>query len=152
MTRVIFVNNKSLLLCRCVYLSACVTVVVQLLSYVLTLCDPTDCSLPGSSVHGTSQARILERVAISFSRGSSQPRAQTLVSCLAGGFFTTEPPRKSLHTDINKDRQQSRCRYIPLALFLWRTLSNIFPFTYSQRPAPSWSNILLPFMQLHIFQ
>ena len=45
----------------------------QLLSRV-RLCDPTDCSLPGSSVHGISQAAILEWVAISFSRGSSQPR------------------------------------------------------------------------------
>ena len=41
-----------------------------------------------------SQARILERVAISFSRGSSQPRPWTHVSCLAGRFFTTEPPGK----------------------------------------------------------
>ena len=40
----------------------------------LTLCDPMDCSLPGSSIHGIFQARILEWVAISFSRGSSQPR------------------------------------------------------------------------------
>ena len=45
-----------------------------------TLCDPKDCSLPGSSVHGISQARILEWVAISFSRGSSQPRDQTHIS------------------------------------------------------------------------
>ena len=45
------------------------------------LCDPMDCSPPGSSVHGISQARILERVAISSSRGSSQPRNQTCVSC-----------------------------------------------------------------------
>ena len=43
----------------------------------LTLCDPMDCNLPGSSVHGILQARILEWVAISFSRGSSQPRDQT---------------------------------------------------------------------------
>ena len=42
-----------------------------------TLCDPMDCSLPGSSVHGIFQARVLEWVAISFSRGSSQPRDQT---------------------------------------------------------------------------
>ena len=42
-----------------------------------TLCDPMDCSLPGSSVHGISQARILEWVAIPFSRGSPQPRDQT---------------------------------------------------------------------------
>ena len=47
-----------------------------------------DFRLPGSSVHGISQARILECVAISFSRGSSQPRDQTWVSCTAGRFFT----------------------------------------------------------------
>ena len=41
-----------------------------------TLCDPMDCSLPGSSIHGISQARILEWVAISFSKGSSRPRDQ----------------------------------------------------------------------------
>ena len=46
-----------------------------------TLCDPMDCSTPGSSVQGISQARILERVAISFSRGSSRPRDRTHVSC-----------------------------------------------------------------------
>ena len=46
------------------------------------LCDPTDCSPPGSSVRGISQARIVEWVAISFSRGSSQPRDQTSVSKL----------------------------------------------------------------------
>ena len=45
------------------------------------LCDPMDCSLPGSSVHGISQARIREWIAISFSRGSSQPGAHTQVSC-----------------------------------------------------------------------
>ena len=44
------------------------------------LCDPVDCSLPGSSVHGILQARILEWVAVSSSRGSSQPRDQALVS------------------------------------------------------------------------
>ena len=49
-------------------------------------------SPPGSSVHGISQARILECVAIPFSRGSSQPRERTRISCIAGGFFTTEPP------------------------------------------------------------
>ena len=53
-----------------------------------TLCDPMDCSLPGSSAHGVLQARILDWVAIPFSRGSSQPRDQTQVSHIAGGFFT----------------------------------------------------------------
>ena len=52
------------------------------------LCDPMDCSPPGSSVHGISQARILEWVAIPFSRGSSRPRVWTWVSCIAGRFFT----------------------------------------------------------------
>ena len=53
-----------------------------------TLVDPKDCSLPGSSVHGILQARILEWVAISSSRSSSQPRNPTQVSCIAGRFFT----------------------------------------------------------------
>ena len=54
--------------------------------------QPVDCSLPGSSVHGILQARILERVAMPSSRGSSNPRNQTHISCIsyiAGGFFTT---------------------------------------------------------------
>ena len=53
-----------------------------------------DCSKPGSSVQWSFQARILEWVAISFSRGSSQPRDHTYVSCLAGRFLTNEPPEK----------------------------------------------------------
>ena len=53
----------------------------------LTLGDPMDCSLPGSSVHGILPARILEWVAISFSRGSSLPRDQTWVSRLRGRSF-----------------------------------------------------------------
>ena len=52
-----------------------------------TLCDPMDCSLPAFSVHGILQARILEWVTISFSRGSSQPRDRTRVSCLGGRRF-----------------------------------------------------------------
>ena len=54
----------------------------------LTLCDPTDCSPSGSSVHGILQARVLEWVTISFSRGSSQPRDWTWVSRIAGRHFT----------------------------------------------------------------
>ena len=52
-----------------------------------TLCDPMDCSLPDSSVHGILQGRILEWVAISFSRGSSPPRDWTRVSCTAGWLY-----------------------------------------------------------------
>ena len=47
----------------------------------LTLCDPMDCTLPGSPVHGISQARTVEWIAISFFRGTSQPKDQTQVSC-----------------------------------------------------------------------
>ena len=63
----------------------------------LTLCDPMDCSPPGSSVPGILQASILEWVAFPFSRGSSRPRDRTRVSRIAGrGFLTSEPPGKPL--------------------------------------------------------
>ena len=64
-------------------------VLAKSLQSCLTLWNPIDHSLSGSSVHGILQARILEWVAILFSRGSSQPRDRTWVSCIAGGFFTT---------------------------------------------------------------
>ena len=73
--------------CCCLVIKSC-----------LTLCDPMDGSPPVSSAHGISQARILEWVAISFSKGSSQPRNRTRVSCLADGFFTSEPSGKPLNT------------------------------------------------------
>ena len=58
----------------------------QSLSHV-RLCNSADCVLPGSLVHGTPQAGTLQCVAFPFSRGSSQPRDQTQLSCMAGGFF-----------------------------------------------------------------
>ena len=61
---------------------------VKVTQFCPTLCDHMDCSLPGSSVRGILQARILEWVAISFSRGSSQPRNRVCISCIAGEFFT----------------------------------------------------------------
>ena len=57
--------------------------------------QPMDCSPPGSSVHGIIQARILERVDIPFSKGSSQTRDQTQVSCIAGGFLTIWATREA---------------------------------------------------------
>ena len=60
-----------------------------------TLCDPMDCSPPGSSVHGILQAGILEWVAFPFSRGSSQRRDRTQVSHTAGGFFTSWATREA---------------------------------------------------------
>ena len=65
-------------------------------SVVSTLSNPMDCNLPGSSIHGILQARILEWVAISFSRRSSQPRDRNHVSCIAGRFFTIWATREAL--------------------------------------------------------
>ena len=70
-----------------------------------TFCNPMDYSLPGSSVHGILQVRILEWIAISFSRGSSWPRDQTLVSCIAGRFF---PVSCNKHTPMIQQLLQSQ--------------------------------------------
>ena len=68
------IDNKSMRVCSVAKLC-------------LTLCNPMDCSSPGSSTHGISQAKILEQYAISFSRGSSQIRDRSYVSCTAGDSF-----------------------------------------------------------------
>ena len=62
-----------------------------------TLCDPMDCSPPGSPIHGIFQARVLEWVAIFFSRGSSWPRDRTWVSHTAGWRFYHLSPQGSPH-------------------------------------------------------
>ena len=71
-----------------------------------TLCDPMDCSSPGSSVHGILQATILEWGAISFSRRSSRSRDRTQVSCIAGRRFNLWPTKSC-----------SQCVYILLFYF-----------------------------------
>ena len=74
---------------------------VKLLQSCSTLCDTMDHNLPGSSVHGILQARILNWVAISSSRGSSWPRDWTCVSCLLHwqvGSLPLAPPGKSIRT------------------------------------------------------
>ena len=65
-----------------------VNVKVLAVQFCPTLCDPMGCIPLGSSIHGILQARILEWVAIPFSRGSSQPRDGTHLSYIAGRFFT----------------------------------------------------------------
>ena len=74
---------------------------VKVTQSCMILCDPADCSLPSFSIHGILQARILEWVAIPSFRGSSRPRNGTHISCLTGGFFTTEPPGKPQTTIRN---------------------------------------------------
>ena len=64
-------SSRSVYMAVCMHAQSC-----------LTLFDPMGCSLPASSIHGIFQARILEWVATSFSRGSSQPRDQTCISCI----------------------------------------------------------------------
>ena len=73
-----------------IYIDMYVTYMIHVLvaQSCLTLHDPMDWSLPGASVHGIFQARVLEWVAISFSRGSSPPRDRTQVSHIAGRHFT----------------------------------------------------------------
>ena len=85
------------LLCSPVALPADIPLVcAKLLQSCPTLCDPMDCSPPGSSVHGILQARMLEWVVMSFSRGFSWPRAQTHISCVSSIIiFTTSTTRKA---------------------------------------------------------
>ena len=80
----------------------CDCVDAQLVQSCLTLCDPMDYSPPGSSVHEIFQARILQWVSISFSRGSSQPRDWTRVSCTAGRFFTDWATREACLCSISQ--------------------------------------------------
>ena len=70
-----------------------------------------DCSLPDSSVHGILQARILEQVAIPSSRGSSQSRDQTHVSCIADRFFTAEP--------LERPEKENECKQQKLAIIIY---------------------------------
>ena len=108
----------------------------------LTLRDPMDHSLPGFSVHGILQARILEWVAIPFSRGSSLPRDRTQVSCTAGGFLPSEPSEKpqALYWAGSKDTQQSTYRWKDLHLQVERATNWICPCLSetASGPLPLW--------------
>ena len=77
-----------------------------------TLCNHVNCSPPGSSVHGILQARILEWVAISFSRGSSQPGDQTQVSRIAGRRFNLWATREAEIGEKNKwEKQKAKSKW-----------------------------------------
>ena len=78
-----------------------------------TLCNPMD-----PSVHGISQVGILEWVAISLSRRCSQPRDQTHISCIAGRFFTTEPPGKPIQYDLIRFKKNPLSILVHSQLFL----------------------------------
>ena len=83
----------------------------EVIQSCLTLCDPVNCSLPGFSVQGILQARLLEWVAISFSRGSSPPRDQPRYPALQADALPSEPPGKQYNTKFsnNRDVEWSIC-------------------------------------------
>jgi len=106
-----------------------------------------DCSPPGSSVHRILQARILEWVAVLFSRGSSQPRDWTQVSCIASGFLTIWATKEALMNlcwhQINSYLSSHRCwtfcgfgRCV-IHHYCVSTTLKIICFTYSSLPPPS---------------
>ena len=101
-------RNKCLLISR-LQSPSVVILVTKVTQSCPTLCDPMDCSPPGSSVHGILQARVLEGVAISFSRGSSQPRDRTRVSCIPGRRFTLCAAREALGAPKNKVCHSLHC-------------------------------------------
>ena len=99
----IFFSLLSNILCFCLFLGVfepfdSLVVVVSLLSCVQLFCDLMDCSPPGSSVHGNSQARMLEWVAISFSRGSSQLRFKLIHSNMIKSLEVC--PSRVIHSSL----------------------------------------------------
>ena len=111
-------NTKS---CQSPEFSVSLNLKVKSLSRVWLFATPwTDCSPPGSSVHGILQARILEWVAISFSRGFSWPRDQTRVSCSAGRHFTVWATREALSLDDAKNETKT----VPYRTMLYKWSSN----------------------------
>ena len=103
-----------------------------------TLCNPMDCSPPGSCIHGILQARILEWVAIPFSRGSPWPREQTCVSCIEGGLFTIWATRQAFY-------QVHAKRWKPLLLPKKNWIWNVQSLSSSYWPPP------LPNIYVYIF-
>ena len=86
----------------------------------LTLCDPMNCSPPGSSVHGILPARTLEWLAIPFSKGSSQPRDQTQVSCIVGDwntFLTVQNPGRFFTVWTTGEAHHTWCTILNLHFF-----------------------------------
>ena len=94
---------------------------------MFNICDPVDCSLPGSSVLGISQTRILEWVAISSSRGSSWPKDWAWVSCLTGRVFTIWVTREA-----KKGISESVCFWTLLLkqVLTTQTFWSFFPFNF----------------------
>ena len=99
----------------------------------MTLCDSMDCSLPGSSIYGILQVRILEWVAISFSRRSSQSRDWTQVSHIIGRWFTIRATKEGMECDelILNIPSNSMILWFPLSCFTYAIdlVDEIFHFS-----------------------
>ena len=97
----------------------------------LTLYNPMDRSLPGSCVHGILQARIMEWIAMPFSRGLFQHRDQTWVSCIAGRFFTFKT--KKLKIELSYDPAIPLLDiYLEKIMIRTGTCAPMFTYNYSQ--------------------
>ena len=112
----------------------CVCICVLVAQSCLSLCDLLDCSWPGSSVPGIFQARILDWVAIPFSRRSSQPRDETQVSCIAGRFFTIWAIREAPYM-FTRSESESRSVCLPLCDPMDYTVHGIFQARILERVA-----------------
>ena len=113
----------------------------------LTLCDPMDCSQSRSSVHRFLQARILEWAAISFSRGSSQPKDWTQVSCTAADSSPSEPPGKPKCSErkalVISHIHKHMCMFILFtalvtsdthsACFTWQDILKMSPYPHTKK-------------------
>ena len=103
-----------------------------------TLCDPMDCSPPGSSIHGIFQAIVLEWIAISFSIGSSRPRDGTQVSCIVDRCFTVWATRE-VHRKSESEVAQS---YLTLGT-VW-TIVHQLPLSMGFPRQEYWSGLPFP--------
>ena len=110
------------------------------------LCSPMDCSLPGSSVHGTFQVRILEWVAMPSSRGSSQPSDWTHVSGIAGGFFIHWATWEGLTMSLTPNK----CPTLQILPQSW-LLNNPAYSKYLLIPSYSNVSITLSVLKIHCY-
>ena len=118
------------------YMHTCMC--AKLLQACFTLCDPVDCSLLGSSVHGILQARILKWVSMPSSRGFSKPRDQTYISwfpALTDGFFTTSTTWEAHTSMIFKNTMYPRfkkvkTKIISLICEVLMSLTSMLQFPY----------------------
>ena len=101
-----------------------------------------DCSLPGSSIHGIFQARVLEWVAIPFSRQSSRPRDRTWVSCIAVIFLLSEPPGKPIQ-ESESEREVKSLSRVRFFAILW-TVAYQAPPSMGFSRQEYWSGVPFP--------